>query len=87
MKITPTTRADRLSLMSNMLALGHSVREIAKATGWKPSTIMSARAESRRLSAEAHQPSLPTVSALNSDLELTNADYRAGRQAMREAGL
>ena len=32
-------------------------------------------------------PSLPTVSVLHSNLELEPADYYAGRQAMREAGL
>jgi hypothetical protein len=32
-------------------------------------------------------PSLPTVSILEKDLGLTNADYYAGREAMREAGL
>lgn len=34
----------------------------------------------------ATQPSLPTVSILDRDLDLTDADYRAGLQAMREAG-
>ncbi len=86
MDLTPKTRADRLSLMHKMITLGHSVREIAKATGWKPSTIMSARAEARRLSAEAHQPTLPTVSALNSDIDLTPADYYAGKYGQAAAG-
>lgn len=32
-------------------------------------------------------PSLPSVSILDRDLDLTDADYRAGLKAMREAGL
>lgn len=41
-----------------------------------------------RLASEAGQtPSLPTVSILRSDIDLEPADFYAGRQALREAGL
>jgi hypothetical protein len=41
----------------------------------------------QRSAALGKEPSLPTVSILDRDLGLTDADYYAGREAMREAGL
>lgn len=43
--------------------------------------------EAQRSAALGKDPSLPSVSILDRDLELTDADYVAGQKAMREAGL
>lgn len=67
-----------------------SVREIAKRMKKNINWVWARIYDLRRngdLQWYQRPISLPPVSLLNSDIQLTPADYYAGRQAMREAGL
>ena len=67
-----------------------SIREIAKrmkrSSNWVWDRIYDLR-RNGDLQWYQRPISLPRVSMLNSDIQLTPADYYAGHRAMREAGL
>lgn len=86
------TRDEMFRRTKELLAKNWTVAEIAKELGRAPSTIADVRRSLTRdgyVKRPDYHPapvSLPPVSILSSDIQLTPADYRVGKAAQAAAG-